>query len=194
MKSHIIFTLALSIVTAHAWATSADKLKCDDGVVSMSDSKYEIVHKCGQPTVTDFSRVTRTFEGHEGVLQKFVTVERWLYNFGPERFVMVLTFEEDKLMGMRKLGYGKPDADEPDFSKKVDIGDLAVRVLFLYGPPSHKEERVETAVMSHKEGLTLPMQRTVEKWIYNLGSNRFMRIYTFVNGRLRKIEQGEKGF
>ncbi len=170
------------------------KLRCDEGVVEITDSKYEILHKCGEPTFKDHSQVTRIAETTTAVLQKFVTVEDWLYNFGPHRFVMVLTFENDKLIGIKPFGYGTVDGAEPDFSKKIDIGDPTVRLLLLYGPPSHKEERIETSVISQKKGVTLPIQSTVEVWTYNLGARRFMRIYRFNNGRLTKIEHGDRGF
>jgi len=43
----------------------------------------------------------------------------------------------------------------------VTIGDPSVQVLFLFGPPSDKEERVETSVLSKKEGGIFPKQVTV---------------------------------
>jgi hypothetical protein len=194
MKHFLSFAIgfcALSIGSSFAHAIT---LTCDNGVVEMSDSKYEIIHKCGEATFIDFSKVTRVSKRSDEVVQKFVTVEDWLYNFGRHRFVILFTFENDKLIGLRRLGYGRSDGDNPDFNKKVKIGDPTVRLLFLYGPPSYKEERVETSVVSRKDGITLPRQTTVATWTYNLGPNRFMRMYHFVNGRLRRIVMGELGF
>jgi len=195
MRSWVLFVstgcLTIGLFSPRA---RAFELRCDDGVVEMEDSKYLITHKCGEPTYTETSQVSRIAESRQGVVQTFVTVEDWLYNFGPQRFVVVLTFENDKLIGMRSFGKGRARHDEPDFNKKVDIGDPSVRLLLLYGPPSHKEERVETWVMHHKSGVTLPRQRAVEIWTYNLGPHRFMRIYRLVDGRLVGKRRGEKGF
>ena len=95
---------------------------------------------------------------------------------------------------MRAYGYGRLKAEAPDMNKKVNIGDPTVRILFLYGAPTHKEERIDTKVISRKDGITYPKSTHVEEWTYNLGPNRFLRIYHFANGRLTKIERGDRGF
>ncbi|MCP4599368.1 MAG: DUF2845 domain-containing protein [Proteobacteria bacterium] len=177
----------LSSSLAHAF-------KCENGDVKIGDSEYEILQKCGEPTYKDQTQVSRVKETQAAYEQDFVSVEDWLYNLGPERFVKILTFEKGKVIGMHTSGYGRSQGDKPDFNKKVKIGDPSVRLLFLYGPPTHKEERVETSVISRKDGVTLPKVTHVEEWTYNLGPKRFMRIYHFKNGRLRKIQQGNRGF
>jgi hypothetical protein len=179
------------LLSAHA---SAQTLSCDDGVVEMSDSKYVVQSKCGEPTFIDATRATRVSEQDDVLLQEFVDVEYWLYDFGANRFVVVFTFERDRLIGMRSFGYGRDPDGRPAFDKIVETGEPTVRVLFLFGPPSHKEERIETSVVSGKGGVTVPKQISVETWTYNLGPNRFMRIYHFVDGRLTRIEQGPRGF
>ena len=178
------------------WSSRAQgtTLSCENGVVTMKDSKYEIIHKCGEPTFKDFSKVTRVSKSSEKVEQNFVTVEDWLYNFGPKRHVIVLTFENNRLVGMRSYGYGRSPGDKPNFNIKIKLGEPTVRLLFLFGPPSHKEERLETKVVGHKKGVTLPEQKTVSTWTYNLGPKKLMRIYHFVDGRLAQIEMGDRGF
>jgi len=173
---------------------SAQTLSCDDGIVEMSDSKYVIRSKCGGPTFEDTTRVTRVSEQGDALLQEFVEVEDWLYDFGRNRLVVVLTFEKDQLIGMRGFGYGREPGGRPAFDKVVEIGEPTVRVLFLFGPPSYKEERIDTSVVSRRHGGSFPKQISVETWTYNLGPNRFMRIYHFVDGRLTRIEQGPRGF
>jgi Protein of unknown function (DUF2845) len=195
MKRYIGISMVFVAVCTCSFLANATTLKCDNGVVRMTDSKYEITHKCGEPAYTDFSQVTRISKRSKSeTVSSFVTVEDWLYNFGHERFVVVLTFESDKLIGMRSFGYGRSEGEKINFNKKVDIGDPSVRLLFLFGPPSYKEERVDTKVISRKEGTTIPKQKTIARWTYNLGPNRFIRIYHFVNGRLKKTTFGSKGF
>ncbi len=181
------FVVCLSSPLAHA-------LNCEDGKVKIGDSKYEVSSKCGKPTYTDQTQVSRFSESADALQQDYVTVEYWLYNFGPDRFATILTFEKGKLISMRSAGYGKTEALEPDFNKSVEVGDLAVRVLFLYGPPSHKEERVETSVISRKDGATYPRTTFVEEWTYNLGHDRLLRHFYFENGRLKEMRRGARGF
>lgn len=177
-----------------AAAASAQAWSCDGGAVEMGASKYEVRTRCGEPALVDVTRVTRVAESGDDVLTAFVEVEDWLYDPGPNRLVVVLTFEEGRLIGVRAFGYGRAPGARPSFDKVVALGEPAVRVLFLYGPPADVEERIETVVVSRKGGGTYPRQRTVATWTYNLGPNRFMRIYRFLDGRLNAIEQGPRGF
>ena len=175
-------------------AAAAEPLACDGGAVDVAASKYEVRTRCGEPLLEDANRVTRVTEGDDAVLQEFVDVEDWLYDFGPDRLVMVLTFEKDALVGMRTLGYGRARTEPPDLRKVVEKGVPAVWVLFLYGPPSDKEERIETTVLSTKDGGAFPKQVSVSTWTYNRGPDRFMKILHFVEGRLSHVEQGPRGF
>jgi hypothetical protein len=186
-SSVVLFLTLLNTPSARAFV-------CDNGKAEIGDSKYEIVHKCGEPTYKDQTQVSRFSEGREAYKQDFVTVDYWLYNLGSDRFVTIVTFEKGDVVGMRAYGYGRSRGEDPDIRKTVEIGCPAVMLLFLYGPPTHKEERIETSVISLKGGATLPKMTHVEEWTYNLGPNRLMRIYHFENGRLKKIEQGNRGF
>lgn len=181
----------LCLVAKHSYGVT---YTCDGGEIKIGDSKFEVSSRCGEPTHTDFTKISRLSETSDTIEQTFVDVEDWLYNFGPFKFVTVFTFENGKLIGIRAFGYGRSDGEDPDFNKKVKLGAPTVRILFLYGAPSYKEERTETTYVSHKDGPTVPKTRHIEEWTYNLGPNRFMRIYHFVNGRLVRIEQGDKGF
>ena len=105
-----------------------------------------------------------------------------------------MTFEDGHVAGMRSYGYGRSADEVPDMNRKVELGDPKVLVMFLYGPPTDKDERVKTSVVSYKDGFTVPRTKFVEEWTYNLGRNRFLRIYHFVNGRLSRIVRGDRGF
>jgi len=194
MKRALCLLAGFCGATLASAGASAQTLSCDDGVVESDDSKYVIRSKCGEPTFTDTTRVTRISSLGDTLLQEFVEVEDWLYDFGANRLVVVFTFEKDRLIGMRSFGYGRDPAGRPAFDKVVETGEPTVRVLFLFGPPSYIEERIDTSVISHRGGGTFPKQVSVETWTYNLGPDRFMRIYHFVDGRLTEIEQGPRGF
>jgi hypothetical protein len=185
--SAVFFSAFLGAPLAYAF-------DCENGKAEIGDTKYEILQKCGEPTYKDQTKVSRVKETAEAFEQDFVTVEYWLYNLGPDRLVTIVTFEKGKAVGMRAYGYGRSRGAEPDLNKTVEIGWPAVMVLFVYGPPTDKEERIETSVISLKNGGTLPKATYVEEWTYNLGANRLLRIYHFENGLLKRIEQGDRGF
>jgi len=194
MKTALSTLVGLCFAALIATTASAQSLSCGGGAVESDDSKYVIRSKCGEPTFTDTTRVARISSMGDTLVQELVEVEDWLYDFGPDRLVVVLTFESDLLIGARAFGYGRDPGGKPAFDKVVETGEPTVRVLFLYGPPSYKEERLDTSIIRKKGGVTFPKQLSVETWTYNLGPDRFMRIYHFVDGRLTEIEQGPRGF
>jgi hypothetical protein len=93
-------------------------------------------------------------------------------------------------------------------SKIITIGDYKYDVLRKCGEPSHvevwEEVRIkrdfssgpgllETGIGLYRSPLFLTRSVTVEEWIYNLGSNRFIRYLRFENGRLTRITEGDYG-
>lgn len=86
----------------------------------------------------------------------------------------------------------------------VSIGDTSSEVLTVCGEPdaiSHWEEGDGTYISQiydyendrYKAPELIKGPIVVERWTYNLGANRFIRYLRFENGKLVKIETGEKG-
>ena len=73
----------------------------------------EVRAACGDPTEVKRDSILRrpviarqgqpVWVGEERVA---VPVERWLYNFGPNRLMLRLRFEDGTLVEVRTLGYG----------------------------------------------------------------------------------------
>ena len=85
----------------------------------------------------------------------------------------------------------------------VYLGDLKADVLSKCGKPDHIEQWEEnpngytSKIYDYeKERYQLPElikgPILVERWTYNLDSNRFIRYLFFQNGELYKIERGDK--
>ena len=91
-------------------------------------------------------------------------------------------------------------------SKLVSIGDTKVEVLAKCGEPTLKEEiSYETkgdlrgsgryrrrGRFTYQEKYD-EVSKKVEKWYYDFGSHKFIRILTFVGGVLKKVEMGGYG-
>lgn len=86
----------------------------------------------------------------------------------------------------------------------VSIGDTTAKVLEKCGDPTKEskwEEGHNTWISQiydyEKERYRLPElikgPILMELWTYDLGSNKFIRYLYFANGRLIRIETGEKG-
>ena len=61
----------------------------------------------------------------------------------------------------------------------VSTGDRSYRVLEACGPPRK---------------INISGGGSVEEWVYNFGSTKFIYCVTFKNGRLVRIQAGEYGF
>ena len=81
---------------------------CDDRIMSVGDTKAEIVLRCGEP----FYKSSYQEEQKERIdafsnRKVIVTVEEWTYNFGPQRFMRIITFRNGTVTDIRTAGYGR---------------------------------------------------------------------------------------
>lgn len=105
-KSALLFGLLLWLSAPPAWA-----LRCGSQLVTLGDYKLQVLSKCGEPMFVDSRiefRVVRLYgSGLEFERYVPVTIEEWTYNFGPNRFVRLLRFENGRLVSVESLGYGE---------------------------------------------------------------------------------------
>lgn len=101
-------------------SAAADSLRCDNQLVHEGDSQYEVKSVCGQPD--DMQRRTETRRVQRAVQRPCahgsgtcvvvvddyveITVDEWVYDFGPRRFLQYLTFEGGQLVAVRSGSYG----------------------------------------------------------------------------------------
>ena len=89
---------------------------------------------------------------------------------------------------------GIAHADSLDCGTRIiSSGDSKVEVLLKCGEPFFQEVVGERKIVRRWMGIYMGSKTVlIEKWTYNLGSNRFLRILTFEGGELKKIETGDK--
>jgi hypothetical protein len=111
--------LCLLIVAASA--SPALALRCGTSLVTEGQSKFDVLQRCGQPAYTDSHveyrsgmsnplapRPLDSLEpGFPYPTVREVTVEEWVYNFGPTQLMPSLIFENGTLIKIRTLGYGR---------------------------------------------------------------------------------------
>lgn len=106
---YLIVTVAILCVSGSASADST--FRCGTHLVSVKDTRDEVIQKCGEPTSVDSweeERIQRDFrtvrdydprtERYEWSREPFlvkvqVKIELWTYNLGPTRFIRYLRFE-----------------------------------------------------------------------------------------------------
>jgi hypothetical protein len=95
-------------------SASAGTLLCGTRVISEGVSSAEVLARCGEPVQVDRSVVLRSVAtpefGASGILSE-VHVEVWLYNFGPDKLMQRVRFEDGTVVRIESLGYGfvKPE-------------------------------------------------------------------------------------
>lgn len=176
----------------------AATLDCSGGIISVGDSRVDLLSKCGDPDAKeshDEELIDRFDDGSRHKL--FITVEEWTYNFGPTQFMRIVTLKNGKVSFVRtgNYGYSKGATQiQRECSEQiVSIGDSKSDVLAKCGDPTWKDKRQEEFKEKLDSGLERNVFVTIEEWTYNLGSNRFVRILTFRNGKLVDIKSGGYG-
>jgi len=101
----LFFLVCLS--TVPAWA-----FRCGNRLVSRGETQTAIWSKCGAPDTTEWRVNYRALPSYDSLAAARTTVyvpvitEVWVYNFGPQRFMQELWFEDGRLIDMQSLGYG----------------------------------------------------------------------------------------
>ncbi len=192
----LIFFAPIVVMTHNAYASS---INCAGGIVSVGDSRVDLLAKCGEPDHKESHEEAISERLDPGVRQKtYVTVEDWTYNYGPTQFMRIVTLRNGKVAHVRTGNYGYRKDAQPaphDCSEQIiSRGDRATDVLAKCGEPTWKDAHQE----EFKERLDTGLFRTavvnVEEWTYNLGPNRFVRILTFRHGKLVDIRTGGYGY
>jgi hypothetical protein len=99
----IMLSFILSVGPAYA-------LRCGTRIVSKGDYTTSVRIKCGEPDAVEEHVMYRTLylthHLHGDKIVVPITIEEWIYNFGPRRLMQQLWFENGKLVDIRSLGYG----------------------------------------------------------------------------------------
>jgi hypothetical protein len=209
MRASTVRALTLaSIAVATASHASDSSLRCDGGIVSLGDSELDLLGKCGEPALRHSrteERATVAREEDRGVsgVRVATTVRAWTYNFGPQRFLYVVTLEGGKVVGIERGGYGyDPGQVEAARERKpascdaasFRVGALALDLLARCGEPASKDVRRVEPIRSEGEAITAGPSVEIEVWTYDLGPRRFAQIVTLEGGKVVSVERGGYGY
>jgi Protein of unknown function (DUF2845) len=190
--------LTLLLLLPHA-GLSAASLDCSGGIISVGDSRADLLAKCGPPDSKESHYEELSSRPDQSVRQKlFVTVEEWTYDFGPSRFTRIVTLTNGKVADIRSGNYGYRKGAGPEqrecTEQAVSVGDSKSDVIAKCGEPTLRDTHEEEFAQRLENGEVRKTIAVVEEWTYNLGPNRFMRILTFRNSRLVDIRTGNYGY
>jgi hypothetical protein len=101
-------------------SANAATLTCRDRIVSSGDTQYEVRSVCGEPDASARRVEYRTVRRPGGCINVGgrvrcgsqevtieITVDEWTYDFGSNRFIQFVTFEDGRLVRVDSGGYGR---------------------------------------------------------------------------------------
>lgn len=124
--SPYVFSCLVTLgVACMADTAQALAFRCNSYVIDVGMHKMEVMKKCGNPATRD-QRVERRRLGVRHTNQSVppqmihgnrnsveyereieIQIEEWIYNFGPQRFMQRLIFEDGRLKQIQDLDYGQ---------------------------------------------------------------------------------------
>jgi len=212
MSSRALVLTIAAALGPFAASAAESSLRCDGGLVSIGDAKLDLLGKCGEPALRDARPVSlATVVVQPGPLlvagaSTGSTVEQWTYNFGPQRFLELVTLEGGKVVAIERGGYGYdptrlrgagPGGRAACESAAFHVGDLKIDLLARCGEPATLDVRQESrAAALPGQPATLASFGTVqvEVWTYDLGPQRFIAIVTLEDGKVVAVERGGYGY
>jgi hypothetical protein len=127
MQRNATSFLVAGVLLLAGGRADADSMRCGNRLVSSGDSLYEVAQTCGAPDAREHrvehhtvrSRVpaacpvgsgapTPPRGGCHVIVEKTVPVviDEWTYDFGKNRFIQRVRFEQGQLVRVASAGYG----------------------------------------------------------------------------------------
>ena len=176
--------IVIMSLTGISYSMATD-LRCGKNIVTVGDTTYDVLMKCKKAGWTDNREIEVIKEIKHSEWKKiYINREIWLYNWGPDSHMKKLIFVNDKLKEIDSLGYGYLEKDIGSFGNeesKLYIQMSKPEVLIHWGEADYKTSVTEERLYEVNEKKFLKYNVTISKWIYNFGSNQFLKTLIFEN-------------
>ena len=106
--------LAVALLASLPGVTLSQSIRCSDKVISRGSSRFEVAGLCGDPQQIEHKTIYNTVSGGVPGQSNLITgssveiqVELWTYNFGPNKLMQRIRFEDGVVVQIESLGrYG----------------------------------------------------------------------------------------
>jgi hypothetical protein len=202
--------LALFVALGAPAARAADGMSCQRGIVSVGDSRLDLLGKCGSPTFTEVRQDQRSEwvgDRVQGAARTItITVETWTYDRGPARLVQYAKIAEGRVVNVRTGGYGRaPDVRRRESAVPraacdpgvIRSGDTTYDLVSLCGEPVFRDTREEQIAVAESDGQVAVGASAVvvkETWTYDFGPRAFVRYVSVRDGRVTGVRTGSYGY
>lgn len=188
----LLLTLAGLSVAGSAHAAS---LRCAGRLVTVGDTEFELRAKCGAPAhVAVQPRLQSVGQfGREGAAVVATTrelVETWTYLPREGGLGRLVTLRRGRVVAIQAVAGMRLDPDPScrELSRGATVGEAELSC----GPPVDKSAWEESFFVRDPRGFAVQQLRTRERWVYDPGPGRLLRVLEFVNGRLVRISSGRR--
>jgi Protein of unknown function (DUF2845) len=110
----------LALLALAATPALADSFRCGTRLITDGTTMGEVRTRCGAPTSVQYREVWRRptiwIDGHRYFAsdqEVAVPVELWTYNFGPNRLMRRIRFEDGLVTDIETLEHGYNEPDPP---------------------------------------------------------------------------------
>lgn len=184
MTLRILLPLLLLLASADACA-----MRCGSRVISNGDQDFQVRERCGAPFWTDAYSDLEIIGAYGPIeRQSSVQIDVWYYNFGPRQLMRRLVFRDGQLLREDTLGYGVNaiggDCNPNSTFSGLSAGELVARC----GEPASRRSDVDTIVRRPARGIEHWRDQRRERWIYDFGDRRFVRVVQLIDGRVTGVE------
>jgi hypothetical protein len=202
-------------VWAGPGVAEAQQMRCQGRLVGVGDTAHQLRAVCGAPDHVA-SRVETRAEGvvsppvaavapgaagqpvvvAPGALVQDVVyveepVEVWTYVGEPGALARLVTVRRGLVAAIQTTRVA-PDADPGCERGAPRSGATVGEVRLRCGAPADVSRWTEERVRRRADGYELRLRVERSRWVYDLGPGRFLRILTFEDGKLLKVETGPR--
>lgn len=195
ITSHALAGRAAALALVLLGAATSEAFYCGGALIERGDSMDRVVDHCGKPAwITEWQEeiiyeVDDVFER-----SREVTIEEWVYNFGPNNFMWVLRFARDTVETMESVGrgfVGSPPARSHCTEHQVREGDLKLMVLHNCGEPTARKDWTEKITVQTSAYQKRRVWIRFERWTYDNGPTAQPRYVLLRNDRVTRIGTAE---
>ena len=203
--------LALALAGPPTAGRADDGVSCPGGIVSVGDSRLDLLAKCGVPTLVEErpAQVTEWVGDRYQGFARTVTLKRetWTYDRGSSRLVTYVRLEAGKVLGVGTGGYGKGSGSASPLRRPVPrapcdpaalrAGLTTYDLLSTCGEPVFRDVVEEQVSIAEGDGVVAQgATPTVERetWVYDFGPRALVRLVLVRDGRVTGVRTGGYGY
>jgi hypothetical protein len=102
--------LMATVVACIPALAMAQSLRCDDKIISTGTIRAKVLTLCGDPAQvvqkSVYYRPLASVDYRANPITVEVQVEVWIYNFGPDRLMQRIRFEDGVVVRIESVGFG----------------------------------------------------------------------------------------